>query len=46
MILEIKDICFERENKKILDNINLKIELGKFIAITGQMDQENQHQQK
>ena len=35
MILEIKDICFERENKKILDNINLKIELGKFIAITG-----------
>ena len=35
MILEIKDICFERENKKILDNINLEIELGKFIAITG-----------
>ena len=35
MLLELKDICFERENKKILDNINLKIELGKFIAITG-----------
>lgn len=35
MILELKDICFERENRKILDNINLKIDLGKFIAITG-----------
>lgn len=35
MILELKDICFERDNKKILDRINLKIELGKFIAITG-----------
>lgn len=35
MILELKDICFERDNKKILDRINLEIELGKFIAITG-----------
>ena len=35
MLLEIKDICFERDNKKILNNINLEIELGKFIAITG-----------
>ena len=35
MILELKDICFERDNRKILDNINLKIDLGKFIAITG-----------
>ena len=35
MILELKDICFERDNKKILNNINLNIELGKFIAITG-----------
>ena len=25
----------ERENKKILDNINLKLDIGKFIAITG-----------
>ena len=35
MIIELKDICFERDNRKILDNINLKIDLGKFIAITG-----------
>ena len=35
MILELKDIYFERDNKKILNNINLNIELGKFIAITG-----------
>ncbi|MCI8383582.1 MAG: ATP-binding cassette domain-containing protein [Clostridia bacterium] len=35
MLLELKDITFERENKKILDRINLKLEIGKFIAITG-----------
>ncbi len=35
MILELKNICFERDNKKILDNINLKLDIGKFIAITG-----------
>ena len=35
MILKLKDIYFERDNKKILNNINLNIELGKFIAITG-----------
>ena len=35
MLLELKNICFERENRKILDNINLEIHLGKFIAITG-----------
>ena len=35
MLLELENICFERENKKILDNINLKIDIGKFIAITG-----------
>ena len=35
MILKLENICFERDNKKILDNINLKIDLGKFIAITG-----------
>ena len=34
-MLELKDICFERDNKKILNNINLKIDTGKFIAITG-----------
>lgn len=34
-MLEIKDICFKRDNKKILDNINLKIDTNKFIAITG-----------
>lgn len=35
MLLELQNICFERDNKKILNNINLKIDLGKFIAITG-----------
>lgn len=35
MLLELENICFERDNKKILDNICLKIDIGKFIAITG-----------
>lgn len=35
MLLELKDICFTRDNKKILDNINLNIDIEKFIAITG-----------
>lgn len=34
-MLEIKDICFERENKKILNHINLTLDTNKFIAITG-----------
>ena len=34
-MLELKDICFERDNKKILDHINMKFDLNKFIAITG-----------
>ena len=34
-MLEIKNICFERENRKILDNISLKLDTNKFIAITG-----------
>ena len=35
MLLELKNINFERDNKKILKDINLEIDLGKFIAITG-----------
>ncbi len=34
-MLELKNICFERDNKKILDNINLKLEDDKFYVITG-----------
>lgn len=34
-MLELKDICFERDNKKILKNIDLTIDDKKFIAITG-----------
>lgn len=34
-MLELKNICFERENRKILSDINLKIDTNKFIAITG-----------
>lgn len=33
-MLELRNICFERDNKKILDNINLKIDTDKFVAIT------------
>ena len=34
-MLELKNICFTRDDKKILDNVNLKIDTGKFIVITG-----------
>ena len=34
-MLELKNICFERDNKKILNNINLKIDSNKFTVITG-----------
>ena len=34
-MLELQHICFERQNKKILDDINLRIDTNKFIAITG-----------
>lgn len=35
MLLELKDICFTRDNRKILDHINLEIDVEKFVAITG-----------
>ena len=34
-MLELKDICFTRDNKKILDNVNLKLDTDKFVVITG-----------
>ena len=34
-MLEIKDVSFTRENKKILNHINLNIDTDKFIVITG-----------
>ena len=34
-MLELKNICFERDNKKILDNVSLTIGTDKFVAITG-----------
>ena len=34
-MLELKNICFTRDNKKILDNVNLTIDENKLIAITG-----------
>lgn len=34
-MLELKNICYETDNKKILDNINLKLEEDKFYVITG-----------
>jgi Fe-S cluster assembly ATP-binding protein len=35
-MLELKNISFTRDNKKILDNINLELESDKFYVITGQ----------
>ena len=34
-MLELKNICFKRDGKQILDNVNLNIEDNTFIAITG-----------
>ena len=34
-MLELKNISFIRDNKKILDDINLKLDDDKFIVITG-----------
>lgn len=34
-MLEIKDICFERDHKKILDHISFKLDEEKFYVITG-----------
>lgn len=34
-ILELKNICFNRDNKDILKNINLKLDTDKFVVITG-----------
>lgn len=34
-MLTLKEICFTRDNKKILDHVNLTIDTEKFIAITG-----------
>ena len=34
-MLEIQDVCFKRDNKQILDHINLKLKTDKFVAITG-----------
>ena len=34
-MLELKNVCFTRDNKKILDNVNLKLDSNRFIAITG-----------
>lgn len=34
-MLELKDICFTRDDKKILDHVNIKFEDECFVAITG-----------
>lgn len=34
-MLDLKNICFTRDGKKILDNINLMLDDNKFIVITG-----------
>lgn len=34
-MLELKNICFTRDGKKILDNVNLKLDDNKFVVITG-----------
>ena len=35
-MLELRNISFTRDNKKILDNINLELDTDKFYVITGQ----------
>ena len=34
-MLELKDICFSRDNKQILNHVSLKIDNSKLVAITG-----------
>lgn len=34
-MIELKDVCFARDNKQILNKVNLKLDSNKFIAITG-----------
>lgn len=34
-MLELQNICFERDNKKILDNVSFSINDGEFVAVTG-----------
>lgn len=34
-MLELKNICYEKDNKKILKNISLTIEDNTFVAVTG-----------
>ena len=34
-MLELKNICFTRDNKKILDNVSLVLEDNQFVVITG-----------
>ena len=34
-MIELKNISFNRDGKQILDNINLKLDTNKFVAITG-----------
>lgn len=34
-MIELKNISFKREGRQILDNINLRLDTNKFIAITG-----------
>lgn len=34
-MIELKNICFKRDGKQILDHVNLTINAGSFVAITG-----------
>ena len=34
-MIEVKDICFKRDNKEILKNVSLKIDDGELVVITG-----------
>lgn len=34
-MLELKNICFTRDGKKILDHVNLTLDTDKFVVITG-----------
>ena len=34
-MIKLENICFTRDNKKILDNVNLTLDDNKFYVITG-----------
>ena len=34
-MLELKNVCFKRDDKQILNNVSLELPSGKFVVVTG-----------